>query len=128
MISSTDYSHIDFDKINYDKPVKASGYHIAQPTCDDIIITTPKIRCINGIIINDKRSYIEFELNRVDTAIYSFFADLDEHVIMNVYNNSKEWFGEEIPMDVLDEQHKPFIQLKRDNNNIKIRVRVCLTP
>jgi len=121
-----DFREIELDKINYHKPRKNKGRYIGKVLYHDqeINITIPYLRCMGPITISENRCYLELELDTDDKDLYDFFADLDDINTNVAYQNSKSWFGEQFPLDVIDDYYKGFIRfntrLKRPYIKIKI--------
>jgi hypothetical protein len=113
-----DYNTIDLDKIEYKKPRKNKSKYLGKVlyNSQEIIINTPYLKCMNPITISENRCYIELELDMDDRELYEFFADLDDININIAYKNSESWFGEQFPLDIIDDYYKPFI---RYNNKLR---------
>ena len=114
-----DYRTINLNRIDYSDPVKVKGnclltrasykYNNKQIP---IYIQTPKMKAINGIVMNETRSYIELEISRKDINFYDFINKIDEHNIHITFNNSEEWFEQKLPMDVIDDFYNSPIKSK----------------
>ena len=42
-----------------------------------------------------------FEKNHI--TFYEFMSNIDDNNILNIFNNSKEWFNKSFPMDVVED-------------------------
>lgn len=113
-----DYRTIEFDKIQHKNPRKDKSKYIGKVLYDDrmIEIKTPFIRCLSEIIISQNRCYIECELDMEDKDLYEFLTDLDELNIRVAYKNSKHWFGDDVPLDIIDDFYIPCTRL---HNHLK---------
>jgi len=121
-----DYKTIDLDNITYHTPRKNNGRYIGKVLYNNnnIKIKTPFLKCMNSINISENRCYMEFELDTNDKDLYDFFADLDDINMNKAYQNSEEWFGNQFPLDIVDEYYKRFIRYnsKLQRPYIKIRI------
>ena len=117
-MSCLDYKIIDLDKITYNTPKKNKGQYIGEVLYNNqkIKITTSYLKCMLPITISDNRCYLELELDSDDKDLYEFFADLDDINMSTAFHNSKTWFGEQIPLDIIDDYYRPFI---RYNNKLR---------
>ena len=118
-INIKNYRDINLTKLNFTHPKKTrGGSYISLITYDDnnekIFIQTPKITTTTGICNHDTRSYIELQFNKNHLSFYDFLISLDETNIKIVNNNSKEWFEQELPLDIIDEFYKPNIKIRKN--------------
>jgi hypothetical protein len=121
-----DYKKMDLDNITYHIPKKIDGKYIGSVLYnnDKIRVKTPFLKCMNAINISENRCYIEFELDTNDKDLYDFFADLDDLNMHHAYQNSEKWFGNQFPLDIIDEYYKRFIRYnsKLQRPYIKINI------
>ncbi len=127
-----DYRQIDLDNLRYNAPRKINGKYMAKVKyydekndfMENIIIKLDSLKCRSSIIISENRCYLELELEADDDKLYNFFADLDDVNINMAYKNSKDWFGEEFPLDIIDDYHKQFIRLGGKNKKPSIKIKI----
>ena len=129
--ATIDYRKFDFDGLIYNKPRKERGKYIGKvkykipgrKSHDKIIIKTPRLKCLDDLRISDDRCILELELSNNNIDFYQFLINMDDKNITAAYINSKHWFGQQFPMDIIDEFYKPFIKMNRNKNpSIKVRI------
>merc|ERR1711934_127722 len=91
---------------------------------ENLYIQTPKLKNISGVNLNENRAHIDFEFNPEKPDFYQFFTDLDEKLILTVHRNSKNWFKQNFPLDVVDEFYKTNIKPGRNNKLPTIRFKI----
>ena len=108
------YSDIDISKIQFSDPKKTrAGSYLVEMFLkngskrENIYIQTPKLKNLNGINLNENRAHVEFEFDSNQPDFYQFFTQLDEKCILTAHKNSKKWFKQSFPLDVIDEFYKP---------------------
>lgn len=123
-----DINKIIIKNIRYNQPKKVNGKYISkgiymndEGQSIDIIIKSPYLR-----IIKLTETYIELGFDVDDQDFYLFFAELDDANIKIAYENSKKWFGDDLPLEVIDEYHKPYVRYGSSIGNPSIRIK--LTP
>jgi hypothetical protein len=125
------YSDIDIENIQFSEPKKTrAGSYLVETFLkngekkENIYIQTPKLKNINGINLSDNRAYIDFEFNQENPDFYQFFTDLDEKMCLTVHKNSKKWFKQNFPLDIVDEFYKTNIKPGRNNKLPTIRFKI----
>lgn len=124
-----DYKSVELDKIIYKTPTKIDGKYIGKILYnnDDIIIKIPYLHSIGSIVINENRCYLELELDVDDKDLYDFFADLDDMSMNSAYQRSKKWFGDQMPLDIIDEYYRRFIRYNSRLQKPYIKVKVPIS-
>lgn len=106
------YRHIDLDfkKINYKKPEKQGlvYYSGIDYNNEPFYLQTPKmILSKSGLeSIESKNNNLECIPVNNDFSFYDSLLNLDELNVKRTFNNNKEWFGKDIPLDVIDNMYK----------------------
>ena len=112
------YNDITIKKINYDKPEKNGSFYYSSINYDKkpLHIQSPKMRCKitgEGII---KNGTLECETMNNDFSFYDFFLNIEDRNIKETFKNNKDWFGKEIPLDMIDDMYKRTIRpVKKDS-------------
>ena len=121
-----DYRTIDLDKITYGIPKKYKGRYTGEVLYKNKIIkiTTPYLRCMGPITISENRCYLELELDTDDKDLYEFFADLDDIIRTEAYQKSKSWFGNQFPLDVIDDFYNKFMRYPNKLRRPYIKVNI----
>jgi len=88
-------TEIKLDKLIYHTPVKEKGYHKSLITYsnESVILQTPPLELKsldNGIELNIQK-------NKKQERLYTIIRSLELNATKVMTNNSKEWFGQEIP-------------------------------
>jgi hypothetical protein len=96
-----EYQTFDFNHLVYNKPRKESGRYISKlkykipgkKTYQNIIIRTPRLKCVDDLKITEDRCVIELQLFNNNVDFYQFLLKLDDKNITTAFNNRKDWFG-----------------------------------
>ena len=112
------YDDINIKNINYDKPEKKGTYYYSSISYDKqpLQIQTPKMKCMNK---NDeilRNSNIDCESITNDFNFYDFFLSIEDRNVKETFKNNKEWFGKEIPLELIDDMYKRTIKPVKKNN------------
>ena len=113
------HTDLDLKKINYKKPEKQGliYYSGIDYNNEPFYLQTPKMICKkNGLeIIESKNNTLEIEPMNIDFSFYDSLLNFDELNIKRTFENNKEWFGKEIPLEVIDNMYKRTIKpVKKD--------------
>jgi hypothetical protein len=117
------YDSLDFKRIQYSKPEKRGAFYYSDITYGasgsekPLMILCPKLRTkISGSESLTKTSpTLELEPETNDFSFYDSLLKLDERNIKETYEKGKDWFGKEIPVDLIDDMYKRATKpLKRD--------------
>jgi len=120
------YDSLDFKRIQYSKPEKRGAFYYSDITYGSsshyeqgkpLMILCPKLRTkISGSESLTKASpTLELEPETNDFSFYDSLLKLDERNIKETYEKGKDWFGKEIPVDLIDDMYKRTTKpLKRD--------------
>lgn len=120
------YDSLDFKRIQYSKPEKRGAFYysdITYASTDSVspdkplMILCPKLKTkLSGSESLSKGSpSLELEPLTNDFSFYDSLLKLDERNIKETYEKGKDWFGKEIPMDLIDDMYKRTTKpLKRD--------------
>lgn len=104
------HTELDIKSINYRKPEKQGlvYYSAIDYNKEPFYLQTPKMICKKGglEIIESKNNILDMETMNVDYSFYDTFVNLDELNIKKTFENNKQWFGKEIPLDVIDNMYK----------------------
>ena len=118
---SNDYKKLDFDNITYSKPVERNNFKFIDIlNCNEeaLLFKTPPLRVYNIIEKTNNDIYIDLIINDDNKDLFEFIANIDDHNMLSIYKNCKNWFNKVIPLDVLDDFHKPVLKIKKSGNAI----------
>jgi len=122
------HTTLKLDDLTYTKPEKQGNFYYSQIYHGDqkpVYIQTPLLGCgLSGTELNSKKSTIQLKINGDDFSIYDFFLKLDDHNVNQTFSMSKEWFGKDLPVNVIDDMYrrgtKPFEKGSNPSLNFKI--------
>lgn len=122
------YNDINVKKINYKKPEKNGTFYYSPINYDNLPlhVQSPKMKCkINGSEILSKGT-LDCETINSDFSFYDFFLNIEDKNIKETFKQNKEWFGKEIPLEVIDDMYKRTIKaVKKDSKpsfNFKVPI------
>ena len=111
------HDELDFKKINYSKPEKVGIVYYSSINYDNqpFYLQTPKMSCKNGFqeVLDSKNSLLNVEPVNMDYSFYDSLLSLDEKNVKTTFDNNKEWFGKNIPLEIIDNMYK------RNNKPVK---------
>ena len=117
IMSVLKHDELDFKKINYNKPEKQGVIYYASMNYDNkpFYLQTPKMTCRNGFqdVLDSKNSLLDLEPVNMDYSFYDSLLSLDEKNIKCTFENNKDWFGKNIPLEIIDNMYK------RNNKPVK---------
>ena len=122
------HTTLKLDDLTYTKPEKQGNHYYSQIYHGDnkpVYIQTPLLGCgISGSNLNSKNSLLQLKIDGDDFGIYDFFLKLDDHNVDQTFSMSKEWFGKELPVNVIDDMYrrgtKPFEKGSNPSLDFKI--------
>lgn len=111
------HDELDFKKINYNKPEKHGVIYYSAINYDNkpFYLQSPKMTCKNGFqdVLDSKNSLLDLEPINMDFSFYDSLLTLDEKNVKCTFENNKEWFGKNIPLEIIDNMYK------RNNKPVK---------
>jgi hypothetical protein len=125
MANVLNYNNINLDNLNIDNPKKEGKIYYSSINYNNkpLFIQTSTI-IINDYKINKKTSSINFNIQEDNLDLYDFFIKLDNKLIKETYNNSKNWFNQEIPLEVIDDFYKRLSKPLEKGKTPSIRFKV----
>jgi hypothetical protein len=130
MNSVQKYEAVKHENINYLKPEKVGSSYFGSISygkeTKPLYIQTPKLRCLTNLntMKNKKSPYLEVEIPNGKYGLYDFFLSLDDENIKQTVKNTNEWFGKEIPLEVIDSMYKRISQPFRKESNPKLKFQI----
>ena len=128
-LTIVDYKKIDFDNLSFCVPEKTiNGSHIAYAKYQgtDLFIQTPRLNCTQ-ILKNDTRCSLELEFDKAHGLFYEYITSIDDFNVINIQKHSKQWFGKEIPLDIVEEFYKTPVKMGRKNKPPTLKIKVPLS-
>ncbi len=127
-----DYRKFNFSKLEYIEPKKTGNsvcssiyYRASINKVINLFIRTPVMNTISGICKKNNHYYIDLELNinKGHTEFYDFMNKFDENNKQIVFQNSIEWFNQQLPKDILENYYTPSVNLVTNDIHV-IRVKI----
>ena len=128
------YKNLNREKYEYLQPHKTQNeyyqsicnYRLAKNQLLPFYFETPKLKTTSGIVRIENNYYIDLELPQSGEfgSFYDFLIKNDEHNISVCHENSKEWFNQVMPLDVVENYYKTPILLRPNGNYPIIRIRI----
>merc|ERR1711907_756905 len=115
------YLELDFETIQFNHPVERDNckyIDILDKNQSPLIFKTPELKVYNIVEKTDANIYLDLVIKEENKEFFEFIANIDDHVMLNIYNNCKRWFKKSIPLDVLDDFHRPVVKIKKSGNAI----------
>jgi len=104
------HSDIDVKKINYGKPEKNGSFYYSPINYrnEPFHIQSPKMKCTDNILKSiEKGNYnLDCETINNDFSFYDFFLNLEDRNVKETFKQNKDWFGKEIPLQLIDDMYK----------------------
>jgi len=116
------YKHSDIDtkKINYNKPEKNGSFYYSQINYknEPFHIQSPKMKCTSNILesIGKGNNSLECEPVNNDFSFYDFFLNLEDRNVKETFKQNKDWFGKDIPLELIDDMYKRTIKPVKKNS------------
>ena len=111
------HTELDLKKINYKKPEKQGLIYYAgiDYKNEPLYLQTPKLILTKSGLqtIESKNNNLELEPVNNDFSFYDTLLNLDELNVKRTFENNKEWFDKDIPLEVIDNMYK------RNNKPVK---------
>jgi len=104
------HSDIDIKKINYEKPEKNGSFYYSPINYknEPFHIQSPKMKCNSNVLesIRNGNNNLDCETINTDFSFYDFFLNLEDRNIKETFKQNKDWFGKEIPLQLIDDMYK----------------------
>lgn len=121
------YRDLNIEQVNYTSPTLVNKRHIAVARNEDkseVLFDTPVLEVKNGFCVSEDRCYLELILKRRDSKFYNFLVDIGDSGITTTFKQSRNWFGNEMPFDIVDDYHRSVVKLSRDKGVATIKCKV----
>jgi hypothetical protein len=128
-----DYRKFNFSKLEYIEPKKKANvvsssiyYRASINKVINLFIRTPLMCTVSGICKKNNNYYIDLELDITNKHcdFYDFMNKFDNNNKQVVFQNSIEWFNEQLPLDVIDDYYIPSVTLVSGGKLPIIRVKI----
>ena len=128
-INILNYKDIDVNEIKFSSPEKVKGgSYISIPKYNGELIYIQTPRLINkGFTKTEQRCSIELELDNTHLNFYEFITNIDDFNIVEIQKNSKEWFKQEFPLDVVEEFYKSPVKMARSKKAPSLKIKIPLS-
>jgi hypothetical protein len=128
------YKNLSIDKYEYQLPYKTqNGYY--QSVCNyrltknqvlPFYFETPKLKTTSGIVRVDDKFYLDLELTQTGESgsFYNFLIKNDENNISVCHTNSKDWFKQSMPLNIIEKYYKSPVIRKTNGQLPIVRLRI----
>jgi len=104
------YDTLDHSKISYKKPEKQGQIYYSEISYGNqpLLMITPKLLSVEeGSTIHGKTTTnLVVKMKEQDFKFYDCMLKMDDRNIKETCAKSKEWFGKEIPVELIDDMYK----------------------
>lgn len=121
------YRDLNIEQVTYTSPTLINRRHIAVAKNEDkseVLFDTPPLEVKNGFCVSEDRCYLELILKRRDSKFYNFLVDIGDSGITTTFKQSRNWFGNEMPFDIVDDYHRSVVKLSRDKGVATMKCKV----
>ena len=128
------YKNLNKEKYEYLQPHKTQNgyyqsicnYRLTQNQVLPFYFETPKLKTTSGIVRIDNQYYIDLELPQSGDGglFYDFLIKNDENNISICHSNSKEWFNQLMPLNIIENYYKTAILLRSNGQLPILRIKI----
>jgi len=128
------YKNLNKEKYEYLQPHKTQNgyyqsicnYRLTQNQVLPFYFETPKLKTTSGIVRIDNQYYIDLELPQSGDGglFYDFLIKNDENNISICHSNSKEWFNQLMPLNIVENYYKTAILLRSNGQLPILRIKI----
>ncbi len=132
--SICDFRKINVSKLEYSSPKTIQGgnqasyiyYRESHNKLTSLFIRIPKMRTSSGICRKSSHYYIDLELdlNNEHSDFFDFLIKIDKNNRLITFQNSIEWFNDQIPQDTIEDYYIPSIKLNAGGKNSTFNIRI----
>ncbi len=117
------FNKFSYSACSFSNPIKEENtYHSTMMNNGSpVFIQLPKLKTMNGIHWHDNRCYLDLELTK---PVLDFFLKFEENIIQTTANKSTEWFGKEMPVDIIESNYLSIIRLKSQKSYVRFSIPV----
>jgi hypothetical protein len=113
------FENYSLDLIEFSTPKKHSDYFVSKIkySKDNLYIQFPMMQIIS---FSEKDINIEFNKTNVNTyssRCYDFLSKLDQFIVDKISSNVVEWFGKDIPIEVLKKMYNSFLKAPKTSES-----------
>jgi len=126
MTNTVVWSDLDTNKMIYESPKRQNDGYMSDiyykfEEKDRLMIQTPKLQSNDGIVTNKSgRQYLNVVLD--DQEFLNLLKKIDEKNVILTTQYSKEWFGKEMPMKIVDNYYRTPLTNNDSGSTMKFRV------
>ena len=126
-----DFRGLLFEKVEFYAPHKSGNgtrisnvaYRLSKNEAINFFIETCILKTTSGVIKNDDKYYMDFELDP-NNKLYDFFMKCDEKTVNAIRLNSISWFNKTIDAETAEAVYRSPIRLVRGCKHPVLRVRI----
>ena len=125
-VNKKKYEYFAPHKTDYGSYISSCNYRLTNNEIIPFYVETPRLVTTSGIVKIDNKFFMDIEIpiGGDKSDFYDFLTSNDEMHINVCHNNSREWFGKVIPLQVIENYYKSSITLRSGGKNPILRLRV----
>lgn len=87
------------------------------------VIELPELKVYSKDVSKDgEMEYIDLLLGRTDKPLYSFMNELDKRCLECIHENSADWYGQEVSLDILENYYKKSVRTEKGLPLLRVTV------
>ena len=87
------------------------------------VVELPELKVYSKDVFKDgEMEYIDLLLGRTDKPLYSFMNELDKRCLECIHENSADWYGQEVSLDILENYYKKSIRTEKGLPLLRVTV------
>jgi hypothetical protein len=116
------YREFPVDQIIFENPIRSKdNTYISEAVLrnndgenEKIIIQTPGLLNINGIVRTGNRAHIELAIDKEHSDFYDFITNIDRNAMDVIEKNSETWFGQKFPRQIIEDFYRSVLKPGRE--------------
>ncbi len=87
------------------------------------VVELPELKVYSKDVFKDgEMEYIDLLLGRTDKPLYSFMNELDKRCLECIHENSADWYGQEVSLDILENYYKKSVRTEKGLPLLRVTV------
>ena len=120
------FTEVSIEDISFKNPRESDipGFgHLCALKKNMGVIELPELKVYSKDVSKDgEMEYIDLLLGRTDKPLYSFMNELDKRCLDCIHENSADWYGEEVSLDILENYYKKSVRTEKGLPLLRVTV------
>ena len=116
------YKNFNYQKINFSDPFSESDniFLCNIPSKNRLLFQTPMLITLDSIKLKQKECKLSLSLDNTDVHFLNFLKEIDNYCISYCKSKSRDWFSQDLELDVIDDFYENTLKfnIDKENNNI----------